>query len=169
MLFDKSTWYWSESYDITNVSGPYLPEKRELEYSIEEFKKSLVVSEQQAREIERSTCDQRHSSHWFEVRHYRLTAPMFGEIFHRKPDTPPDALVYRILEQRQFTSPATQWGQDQEKNAVKAYQEYQRNNGHPGLTVCPVGFYVSLSHHFLGASPDCGIYDPTETSNPYGF
>jgi hypothetical protein len=34
---------------------------------------------------------------------------------------------------------------------------------------CPVGFYISITHTFLGASPDGGIYDPTNPTNPYGY
>ena len=121
------------------------------------------------REVERLTQDQRHSPTWFAVRRYRLTASIFGEIYSRKDDTPPDALVCRILEPKQFSSPATRWGQDQEKNAVAAYKEYHQNSGHAELTVCPVGFYISMSHPFLGASPDGGVYDPTITREPYGY
>ena len=169
MLFDESTRYWSDASGIENISGPNIPPKNELEKTIEEFKNSLSVSEQRAREIERSTINQRCSSLWFEARRYRLTASIFGEIHSRKHETTPDAFVRRILEQPQFTSPATRWGQDHEKIAIEAYQGYQHSNGHAGLTVCPVGFYISSTHPFLGASPDGGIYDPTDPMNPYGY
>ena len=52
--------------------------------------------------------------------------------------------------------------------AVQAYTEHQNNSGHHGLTVCSVGFYLSKSHPFLGASPDGSVYDPT-SDQPYGF
>ena len=115
------------------------------------------------------TLNQRHSPQWFDVRRYRLTASKFGDVYSMKRDTPPDAMVCRILEQRQFTSPATQWGIDKEKSAVEAYVDYQNKNGHAGLTVCPVGFFISHSHPFLGASPDGGVYDPTSVNEPYGY
>jgi len=52
--------------------------------------------------------------------------------------------------------------------AIQAYIQHQQCNGHDGLTVCKVGFHVSRSHPFLGASPDGGVYDPS-CEQPYGF
>lgn len=169
LLFDESTRYWSENSNIESVAGPNIPQGQELEKSIEEFKKSLSVSEQRAREIERLTVNQHHSPQWFDVRRYRLTASKFGDIYSMRHDTPPDATVRRILEQRQFVTPATKWGIDHEKDAVEAYVKYQQSHGRAGLTVCPVGFYISHSNSFLGASPDGGVYDPTNIVEPYGF
>lgn len=102
------------------------------------------------------------------MRRYRLTASRFGEIFHRKIDTPPDALVMRLLNPSQFTSPATEWGIRHEAKAIQEYIQHQQHNGHDGLTVCSVGFHVCRSHPFLGASPDGGVYDPS-SDQPYGF
>lgn len=95
------------------------------------------------------------------------SASVFGLIHHRKPDTPPDALVANLLEQRQVTSPAIKWGIEHESEALKAYEEHQHKTGYTELTVCPVGFHVSISHPFLGASPDGGVYDPSNVGEPY--
>ena len=140
-----------------------------MKRSIVEFKKSLTVTMQQAREIESKTRSQRHSPEWFAARHYRVTASNFGIIYRRKPDTAPDALVANLLDERQVTSPAIKWGIEHESEALKAYVEYQHRTGHTELTVCPVGFHVSISHPFLGASPDGGVYDPSNIGEPYGF
>ena len=51
---------------------------------------------------------QQQNSLWYEVLCYRLTASTFGIILQRKPDTPPDYLVLRILQPKQFTSPAVE-------------------------------------------------------------
>ena len=90
-------------------------------YTILEFKKSLQVSNEEARSIERSTVLQKDSPSWFRVTKYRITASVFGDIMHRRADTPPDKLVLRILEQRWFQSIATQWGLDNESYAVQEY------------------------------------------------
>jgi len=65
---------------------------------VEAFKSSLMLTEEAIRKIENGTREQRASSSWYEVRRYHLTASMFGTVLERKPDTPPDNLVLRILQ-----------------------------------------------------------------------
>lgn len=57
-----------------------LPDVAALRKTVEAFKKSLEISHTDAREIERKTCEQRLSSLWYSVRHYRLTASRFGDV-----------------------------------------------------------------------------------------
>lgn len=168
LLMDPSTRYWGENTQPA-LLPPELPSKEQLECTIVEFIKSLSVTMQQAREIEGKTRSQHHSPEWFAARRYRITASVFGLIYRRKPDTAPDALVVNLLDQRQVTSPAIKWGIEHESEALKAYEEHQHRTGHTELTVCPVGFHVSISHPFLGASPDGGVYDPSKIGEPYGF
>lgn len=106
---------------------------------------------------------------WFSVLRYRITACVFGIIYHRKPDTPPYVLVTNLLEQWRITSTAIKWGIDHESEALRAYEEHQHKAVHTGLTVRPVGFHDSTSHPFFGASPDSGVYDPSNVGEPYGF
>lgn len=95
LLLDPSTRYWGDNTQPA-LLPPELPSTKQLEQTIIEFKKSLNITMQQAREITRS---QRHSPEWFAARRYRITASVFGLIYCRKPDTPPDALVASLLEQ----------------------------------------------------------------------
>jgi len=81
--------------------------------------KSLCVTEDQARKIEQET-RQRNSPEWFRACRFRLTSSVFEEIAHRQAEIPPDALVMRLIEQRQITSPAIQWGVHQEVIAFQA-------------------------------------------------
>ena len=62
-----------------------------------------------------------------------------------------------------------QWGVQPDATALQAYVDYEHQNRHPELTGCSVGFHTSCSHPFLGASPDCSVYDPSSVSEPYGF
>ena len=64
--------------------------------------------------VEQSTREQQYSAEWFSVRRYRITASYFGEVLHRRRDTPPDRLVLSILMPRKFSSPATTWGIENE-------------------------------------------------------
>ena len=162
LLLDPSTRYWRE-----NTLLP--PELEQLERTIIEFFKSLNVTMQRVRGIESKTRSQHHSPEWFTARRHRITASVFRLIHHRKPDTPPDALVVNLLEQRQVTSPEIKWGIEHESEALKAYEKHQHKTGHAELTVCSVGFHVSTSHPFLGASPDGGVYDTSNFGEPYGF
>ena len=52
--------------------------------------------------------------------------------------------------------------------ALQAYVEHQHRNGHSELAVVEVGFLVSETTLFLGASADGGIYNPS-SEQPYGF
>ena len=64
------------------------------------------MSKDEIRKVERDTDEQRKSSHWYNARRHRLTATRFGETFHCKVDTRPDVLLSRLLQQKQFISPA---------------------------------------------------------------
>jgi len=86
---------------------------------------------------------------------------------HRKPDTPPDSLVKRILQPQQFSSVATDWGITHE--AIEKYIEYMHSHGHKELSVVSCGFHISQSHPYLGASPDVAVYDPSNVQRPFGF
>ena len=113
LLFDSSTRHLTADEPSLDSEPPDLPPNlpphHDLRYTIVEFKKSLQVSEEEARKIERETREQRFSSLWYSVRRYRLTASSFGEVFRRKSDTAPDAIVLRLLKQRQISSPAIEW------------------------------------------------------------
>ena len=98
-----------------------------------------------------------------------MTLSVFGLIYHKKPDTAPDALVVNLLDQWQVISPAIKWGIEHESEALEAYEEHQNRTGHTELTVRLVGFCVSIRQSFLGASPDGGVYDPSNIGEPYGF
>ena len=106
---------------------------------------------------------------WFEVRRYRITASIFGEIMRRRSETPPDSLVLRIIQQQRFSSQALEWGIKNEPYAIEAYKKYRHAAGCTDLIVSASGFIISLSHPFLGATPDGAIYDPSSPDKPYGF
>ena len=62
-----------------------------------------------------------------------------------------------------------EYGKNTEAQALQAYTEHQLKNGHPNLCVVSSGFVISKTHPFLGASPDCAVYDPDCVSEPFGF
>ena len=166
LLFDESC---QNSVTEDSPVDTALPSIESLKNMVQSFKASLSVTEDRIRKIERDTREQQNNSLWYEVRRNRLTASLFGTILQRKPDTPSDSLVLRILQPKQFTSRATDWGKTHERIAIEKYVEFQHDHGHPSLTVTASGFYISMTDPYLGASPDGAVYDPSNASQPFGF
>ena len=138
-----------------------VPSKSEITDRVALFKETLRLSPQQIRELERQTKDQHQSPLWFSARRYRITASSFGRVFQMLPSTSPDSLVTQLLQQRFFSTKATDWGKKNEPVALEKYQEHQTRCGHTDLIVSKAGFVVSEQHSFLGASPDAYVYDPS--------
>ncbi len=133
------------------------------------FKKSLCLSDQEIRETELRTREQRMTPFWYSARQYRITASQFGVVYHRKDSTPPDKLVLQLIQRKSFSTLATRYGIEMEPVAIEAYVQHQHNHGLPDLVVTASGFHVSSSHTFLGATPDGSVYDPHYTAEPFGF
>ena len=141
-----------------------------LKKSVEMFISTLKVTEEKAREIEANTRDQRLSPQWFAACRFQLTASMFGSVVTRKPDTPPNNLVLRIIQPKSFSSEATKHGIDSESVAIKCYVNHRIANGCPDLQVgSQCGFYIVSSYLFLGASPDGSVYDPCDPHQSLAF
>ncbi len=153
------------------VNTPQQPvlTKEELLKKVEELKKSLKVSEENIREIERTTRNQSNSPKWFEVRRFRLTSSKFGQVQHLKSTTRPDNLVLSILGVKKAFGKPLDYGISMEKTALEEYVKYQHSNGHSDLYAIASGFIVSLQYPFLGTSPDASVYDPSNVLDPYGF
>lgn len=64
-------------------SSHNIPTNDNLKDTITAFKKSLDVTQEQARDIERNTHDQCLSALWFKVQRFRITASLFGSVFSR--------------------------------------------------------------------------------------
>lgn len=172
LLFDEKCQHWPEKDDnelLGQTSSCNVPALTELKKTIAAFKESLHLTDDQIREIEQSTRDQKLSLRWHSERRFRITASNFGSILHRKESTPPDKLVLRLLQQKSFSTPALKYGIDTEPKAREEYVAYQHIHGHGDLAVSPSGFIVSSSHPFLGASPDGAVYDPSNCQEPFGF
>ena len=129
-------------------SSHHIPETSELVETIASFKQTLEVDDTKAREIERNTREQRLSL-WFSMRKYRITASLFGAVLMRRPETPPDNLVLQIIQPKQFSTPALQYGIDNEKLALQEYIAYQNAHGYPNLLLVRVVFWSIQNIHFL--------------------
>lgn len=141
-----------------------LPDDSGLRATVMAFKKTLEMTPQMCREMERNTCEQSNSPLWFSVRRHRITSSLFGSVLSHKPSTPPDNLVLRIIQPRTFSTPATAYGLTNEKIAI---QEYQKRN--QDSIVSSSGVIINPNCCFLGASPDGAVYNPSNTLEPFGF
>ena len=169
LLFDQTCRRVEPVEELQDPSSYHIPDSTELQHAITAFKKTLEVTQESAREIERNTRDQRRSPLWFSLHRFRITASNFGAVLSRRPDTPPDSLVLRMIQPRNFTTPAITYGVGNEQVAIKEYTAYQHDHGHPNLFVTQSGFYIHPSYPYLGASPDGSLYDPSEIQQPFGF
>lgn len=149
------------SYNVPNIA--------DLTDAMAAFKETLKISRDVAREIEKSTQQQRLSTKWYSVRKYRITASLFGAILSRRLTTPPDSLVLRIIQPKCFSTPATAYGIEHEMPALQAYTTHQLMNGHSNMVVTASGFHINPDYPFLGASPDGSVYDPSSPQQPFGF
>ena len=154
VLSDPCTQVWS---GVTSAeSAIELPGKQNLVERVSAFIESLHVLEGRIREIEMATREQCRSPKWFDARSYRLTVSLFGEVLCRRPDTPPDSLVLRVIEHKQFTSPSTEYGKRLESTALEKYTEQQ----HQDITIFSAGFVIFADKPYFGATPDAYIHDP---------
>ena len=169
LLLDSSCCHGENSTIPAQTSSPHLPDTASLLDTVAAFKSSLKISEDQARHIEQNTREQRNSVLWHSIRRYRITASFFGSVLSRRPNTPPDSLVLRIIQPKSFSTRATAYGIEKEQIAISEYITYQRSRGHSDISVSPSGFLVSTTHPFLGASPDGAVFDPSNTMQPFGF
>lgn len=165
VLLDEDTRVWAVEGEggasVDSSESPSLPSRDELKERVLAFKKNLHLTPERIRQIERETKHQSQTALWFSARRYRLTASMFGKVYKRLPNTPPDCLVKELLHPLQFSTKATEWGRQHEPIALNAYVQHQIDLGHVGLVAVNAGFVVCEEHPFLGASPDAYINDPS--------
>ena len=111
--------------------------------------------------LEVKTREQSSSKLWFDHRHGRVTASIFGDVMaHMRSHTSSASLLDRICERQSVVKsrcpPALQWGRDNEQAAIDLLMK--------GLSASHVharfersGLIVKKEYPFLGASPD-GIF-----------
>ena len=92
-----------------------------------------------------------------------------GKYFVAELTPPPDNLILRVIQPKQFWSVPTEWGIEHEPIAIAEYVDHQHIHGHRNLTVTSSGLVVSGTHPFLAASPDGAVYDLSDARQPLGI
>ena len=139
---------------------------------VDYYRAHVSVSVEKSLEIEGATksqaaADDLASNRWKAERRKRVTGSKCGQIAKRRSTTKVANLVKSLLYTTFRGNTATQWGVDQEPDTELAYLQYKRLIS-PNITVVKSGFVIHPYHHWLGASPDGLVNDPTST-DPHGI
>jgi putative phage-type endonuclease len=105
-----------------------------------------------------ASLSEQRSEAWFEERLGKATASRFSDVLAKTKSGPSASRQNYLLQlvcerlthkkQEDFSTPAMQWGIDNEPNAKAAYEYFQ------GRSVVETGFLVSPEHPWVGGSPD---------------
>ena len=133
------------------------------------YRTKVVVTEEEARDIERNTRDQAENEQWLLERKKRITASNVGGIAKMRKTTKKSKKVENILYSRFRGNEATRYGLAKEEETKQRYIAYQQRDGHPALNVDTNGLFVSLTNPWIAASPDGTVYDPSDPSQVLGL
>ena len=95
------------SSDMPSSSSLTTPQPTTITPSLspeEEVWSKVMVTQEQAAEMEKKTKYQSRSLPWYEERHCRITSSFFGRVCMKLSSTSPDSLVNSILNQRMYRS-----------------------------------------------------------------
>ena len=160
---------YCNNLSVPTSSKPDIPCTSQLQYSVAEFKASLILAKEKLQKIEQDIRGQCHSPLRYSAHRYRISASHFGDILHRKSTTPPDAQVLSIMQPCSFSSAATARGIQNEPIAIRAYLPHQHQQMKSSVTVQSTGFIISQTYPYLGANSDGSVYDPHDVSHPNGY
>ncbi|KAM7312003.1 hypothetical protein ISCGN_008908 [Ixodes scapularis] len=153
---------WPVLFPLSDTFGPGARSLSDAERSL--FKE-LVLTPDQARQLEKNSRQQSKSATWKAARTNRLTASTFGAVLIRESWT--NVGLRNLTEEKDLSRVrAVKHGITQEPHAVMHYEKTLRSRGHQIQTTC-CGLMVNPSSPWLGASPDRRVFDPAETP-PHG-
>ena len=137
---------------------------KEIHTRCEKVKKALFVNEEKAKAIEVQTRNQSASQEWYLQRKFRITASKSYRCAALKPSTSPTKALREVLGYNDnYASEAMKAGISKEQEIISQYiTEKSKSHDHT-VTVERCGFFVNLTHPFLGASPDGLVTDNGES------
>ena len=160
----------------SNVPQAYL-EDLLLDY----FRGNVSVIESKLLDIEmvtrgQSTLNGVTTNLWLTERRKRITSSVMGTIAKHRTTTKVASLVKTLLYNYFRGNAATQYGHDQEAHTRDIYRQTKRTSS-PGIWTQPSGLVIHPTHHWLAASPDDLVTDPSspdplgiaEYKNPYKY
>ena len=149
---------------MADIPPEYLEEMKKSYYSTK-----VYVSVGEAQKIEQCTRQQAESEQWKNERRKRLTASRVGGIVKMRKTTKRTKRVQELLYSTFQGNRATAYGTEMEEVSRQEYTLYQRQKGHPNLTVHTCGLCISVNTPWLAASPDGMVDDPSNPPQPFGL
>ena len=136
------------SKEFQALSGQPLLEKAK------EVFQCMTISTHESALVEKATRNQRECTEWYRQREGRLTASSFHDVFVRKNQSDPVALVKKLLTRKSLTFvPAIKWGIDSEDIARQDYV-HKMKASHQDFECTQAGLVINPFYPHLGASPD---------------
>lgn len=132
------------------------------------YKTKVVLTPEEAKDLEVQTQNQADSELWIQERKKRITASNVGGICKMMKKTKRSKKVEALLYSRFKGNIATQYGRQREESSRQKYIAYQHTHGHPNLSTQATGLVVSPHAPWLGASPDDRVLDP-DSAIPHGL
>ena len=129
------------------------------------YQTKVIVTPEEAQEIERNTVDQADNQQWFIERRKRITASNVGSIAKMRANTKRSKKVQQLLYNSFKGNAATRYGTDRESSTRQKYVTYMKQQGHSHLNVKASGMFVSLENPWLAATPDGLVEDCTDGSS----
>ena len=141
----------SELYSEDNLSV----ERDDILKQCQDILPTLTVSEEEAANCEFATREQANCRQWFNFRLGRITASRAKRVCTTSQETPAKSLIKDICYpmSRKFSTKATEWGCDHEKNARQKYI-CEMSKTHTNFHIKDVGFFINPKFPYIGASPD---------------
>ena len=116
-------------------------------------------------DIECNTRGQSDNDLWFEERRLRLTASNYGLVMKRREKNFPKWILskqFSTVRSKTKTPQSCQWGHSNEQNAIATHLENCFYAGQQIKARFECRLAVNAQAAWLGASPDCSLYDPSE-------
>jgi len=116
---------------------------------------TISVTENQVKNVEEETRQQAKSNTWFRHRTGRITASRMKSACHTDPRQPSQSLIKSVCYPNlfKFSTAATQWGCDHEKDALEEYQQKYAEE-HRDCDFREAGLTIDVENPHIGASPD---------------
>ena len=97
------------------------------------WSKIMVVTQEQATEIERKTRYQSKSLSWYEECHCRITPSFFGGVCRRLSSTLPNSIMNFESAYISIVATALCLGQGQRRQSLSTYKQEWHERGHPSF------------------------------------
>ena len=146
-----------------------LPSEQLQQLCTDFYNTKVVITRDEAKQIECDTRQQSNSTQWLVERRKRITASRTGSIAKMRATTKKVKKIQELLYNTFRGNQATQYGLAKEEETILQYTTHQQRNGHPDLKVDLCGLCVSLANPWLAASPDGFVCDPSDQNNPLGL